>query len=131
MPLRFPCSLPAAFLVAILAGSSAPAANEGQQDFLDAVRAKLNVRMLSDLDEVVRLCESAVAKGLDEENTRLANKLLAAALIDRAAMYSKTAFGGRGSIRSGGTIAGSHWGTWNALCGSIRTGPRRPSGSRN
>jgi tetratricopeptide (TPR) repeat protein len=94
MPLRFPYSLPAAFLVAILAGSPAPAANEGQQDFLDAVRAKLNARMLSDLDEVVRLCESAVAKGLDDENTRLANKLLAAALIDRAAMYSKTAFGG-------------------------------------
>ena len=94
MPLRFPCCLPAAFLVAILAGSPARAANEGQQDFLDAVRAKLNVRMLSDLDEVVRLCESAVAKGLDEENTRLANKLLAAALIERAGMYSKTAFGG-------------------------------------
>jgi len=93
MSLAFRCGAVALFFLATLLGRPAWAANEGQQDFLDAVRAKLNVRMLSDLDEVIRLGESALAKGLDEDNTVLANKLLAATLIARAAIYSKTAFG--------------------------------------
>jgi len=93
MSLAFRCGAVALFFLATLLGRPAWAANEGQQDFLDAVRAKLNVRMLSDLDEVIRLCESALAKGLDEENTVLDNKLLAATLIARAAIYIKTARG--------------------------------------
>jgi len=93
MSLTFRCRALAALFYVSLLGRPAPAANEGQQDFLDAVRAKLNARTSAHLDDVVRLCESALAKGLDEENTGLTNKLLAATLIHRARIYSKTAFG--------------------------------------
>jgi tetratricopeptide (TPR) repeat protein len=79
------------FLLAIFAGRGAPAADEGQDDLIRAIRAKLSVGMLADLDEVIRLCESAQAKGLDQEDTRWANKLLAATLIDRGGIYARTA----------------------------------------
>ncbi|MGQ9575607.1 MAG: tetratricopeptide repeat protein [Thermoguttaceae bacterium] len=82
-------------LVLVAAGLVAPAAlatDEGQEDLAQATRAKLNVRTLADLDQVVRLCEAALEKGLDPESTQLARKLLAATLIQRAKAYSKLAF---------------------------------------
>lgn len=70
----------------------AAAANEGQDDLDKATRAKVNAKTLSDLSEVIRLAESALAKGLDEENARFAKTLLASTLSQRGIETSKTIF---------------------------------------
>ncbi len=82
----------AVLLAAGLSASPGLAKNEGQEDLDKATQAKLNVKTLSDLTEVIRLCDSALKKGLDEENTRFANKLLAATLIQRGATVTKAVF---------------------------------------
>jgi len=68
------------------------AANEGQDDLDKATRAKVNAKTLSDLSEVIRLVESALAQGLDEENTHFAKTLLASTLSQRGIETSKTIF---------------------------------------
>lgn len=75
-----------------LGGGLARAANEGQDDLDKATQAKINAKTLSDLSEVIRLCESALAKGLDEENARFAKELLASTLSQRGIDYSKMIF---------------------------------------
>ncbi len=74
--------LPAVLLT--LAAGSVHAASEGQEDLDKATETKLSADTISDLDEVIRLTESALKRGLDEENTDFANKLLASTLIQRA-----------------------------------------------
>ncbi len=75
-----------------LLGGPAVAANEGQDDLDKATQAKVNAKTLSDLSEVIRLSESALAKGLDEENTKFAKNLLASTLSQRGIDYSKMIF---------------------------------------
>jgi len=80
-------SLPRWFLSLILAASlagSAFAEGAGQDDLDRATDVKLNAKTLSDLSEVIRLCESALEKGLDEGNAEFANKLLASTLLQRS-----------------------------------------------
>ncbi|NUQ62887.1 MAG: tetratricopeptide repeat protein [Pirellulales bacterium] len=81
----------ASLLVALL---SAPAwaGNEGQEDLDKATQAKLTANTLSDLGDVVRLCESALKKGLDEGNTQFANQLLASTLIQRGSAAAAAIF---------------------------------------
>lgn len=67
----------------------ARADNEGQADLDKAMELKVNVKTLTDLGEVIRLCESALKKGLDKDNTAFANKLLVATLIDRGTEITK------------------------------------------
>ena len=71
------------------------AANEGQDDLDKATEAKLGANSLADLDEVIRLAESALKKGLDEGNTQFANGLLSSTLAQRgtvrAALTARTA----------------------------------------
>ena len=91
-------SLPTRFhIVCVLAagallGGQARAGNEGQDDLDKATEAKLSVSTLIDLTNVIRLCESALEKGLDEDNTKFANKLLASTLTQRGLIVSKTIF---------------------------------------
>ena len=54
----------------------------GKADLDKASEAKLTAG--ADLDEVVRLLESALKKGLDPTNTEFANQLLISTLIRRA-----------------------------------------------
>jgi tetratricopeptide (TPR) repeat protein len=68
------------------------AANEGQDDLDQATQAKLNIKTLSDLGEVIRLSESALKKGLDPENTKFANQLLASTLAQRGTMIATSIF---------------------------------------
>ncbi len=75
-----------------LAGGTVFAANEGQDDLDKAMRTKVTAKTLSDLSEVIRLCDSALAKGLDEENAKLARRLLASTLSQRGIETSKTIF---------------------------------------
>jgi tetratricopeptide (TPR) repeat protein len=60
------------------------AENEGQEDLDRATDAKLTANTMADLDEVARLLESALQKGLDEGNTQFANNLLSSTLVQRA-----------------------------------------------
>jgi tetratricopeptide (TPR) repeat protein len=80
----------AAICLMILLGGVAWAANEGQADLDKATEAKLEAETkggeptLADLEKVAALCESALKKGLDEENTGFANQLLSSVLMQHA-----------------------------------------------
>jgi tetratricopeptide (TPR) repeat protein len=66
--------------------------NPGQDDLDRATAAKVFATTVSDLAEVIQLCESALAKGLDEANTDFAKSLLASTLVHRAAVAEKVVF---------------------------------------
>jgi len=70
----------------------ARAENEGQEDLDKAAEAKISAKTLSDLTEVIRLTESALEKGLDEDNTRFAENLLVSTLIQRGTVVTKAIF---------------------------------------
>jgi tetratricopeptide (TPR) repeat protein len=77
----------AKYLVVCLLLLAAPhvwAENEGQADLDSATEAKLEAETLADLEKVASLCESALKKGLDDDNKQFANKLLSSVLIEHA-----------------------------------------------
>ncbi len=82
----------AAVFVAI--GTLPAEEDKGQEDLNLATETKLSAENIVDLGEVVRLCESAMEKGLDEENTQFAKHLLTATLVQRAGIASKVIFRG-------------------------------------
>ena len=57
-----------------------------------ATETKLSAENFSDLGEVIRLCESAMEKGLDEGNLLFAKQLLAATLVQRADVANNSIF---------------------------------------
>ncbi|WP_236010536.1 tetratricopeptide repeat protein [Candidatus Laterigemmans baculatus] len=67
-------------LVAALALTAVPsisyAQNEGLADLDEAMVAKIDAQSIGDLEKVAALVESAIAKGLDEENKAFAQKML-------------------------------------------------------
>ena len=74
---------------------SARAAGEGQDDLDKATEAKLSAETVSDLGEVIRLGESSLKKGLDDENTAFAKAIVAAALIQRGSTAANAIFKGQ------------------------------------
>ncbi|NLF06452.1 MAG: tetratricopeptide repeat protein, partial [Pirellulaceae bacterium] len=74
----------ALFIALALPISAALADNEGREDLDKATEAKLTADSMDDLNEVIRLAESALEKGLDESNAAFAKKLLASTYIQRA-----------------------------------------------
>lgn len=75
--------------IAVLAGGPARGENEGQADLDKATERKLTAGTLEELGEVIRLLESAIDKGLTEENARFANDLLASTLVERATIRTR------------------------------------------
>ncbi len=75
-------------VIAAWAGNLA-AQTEGQADLDRALQIKIKSRTLGDLGEVIRLCESALAKGLDLDNEQFARSLLAATRIQRGLQYAE------------------------------------------
>ncbi len=73
----------ATLLVLVVAGGQSRAEDQGQDDLDTALDRKLAATALADLTEVIRLCESALEKGLAKENTKFAEDLMAATLIQR------------------------------------------------
>ncbi|MEM9941741.1 MAG: tetratricopeptide repeat protein [Planctomycetota bacterium] len=63
--------------------------SEGQADLNKAYSLKTKVESTKDLDAVVRLCESAIEKGLDEKGEADAKLLAAAALYEHADLLAK------------------------------------------
>ena len=78
-------------LLALAAGRAA-AGDEGQADLDKATQLKVGASSLSELGEVVRLCESALGKGLDQNNASFAKNLLAGALTQRGSIHAGQAF---------------------------------------
>lgn len=80
----------------VLAGgvlsSQVRAEDAGQEDLDKATQTKLAANSLTDLNEVIRLCESAQKKGLDKDNQSFANELLSSTLIQRGALVANAIF---------------------------------------
>lgn len=81
-------------LIGCLTLSSLAAAEDspGQADLDQATQEMVSAENLTDLEEVVELCESALAKGLDEENQKYAKQLMTSALYARAQQLTAPIF---------------------------------------
>jgi len=77
------------------------AENEGQADLDKALELRLTAQSVQELSQVIDLAQSALNKGLDEENRPFAEKLLAGALLQRGQSYGAPIF------REGGPV--SQW----------------------
>jgi len=88
MSLEFRCRLLVLFSMGALAGTVALAENEGLDDLDKATEAKLTASDPIAWGEVIRLCESALQKGLDQDNTAFAEQLLASTRIQRGLTYA-------------------------------------------
>jgi tetratricopeptide (TPR) repeat protein len=75
-----------------LGGDSLLAQQDGQDDLVKARELKLEAKTLTDLGEVIRLCESALKKGLDQDSAEQANLLLSATLIQRGSQVARMVF---------------------------------------
>ena len=64
---------------------------EGQPLLDQATELKLNAKSFDDLEKVADLCEEAINKGLDKENSAFARQLMSASLFDRASRLSAPA----------------------------------------
>jgi len=95
MSLIFRSGVLALLLAGIVAADRVAAENEGLDDLDRATELKLTYSTLTDLGEVIRLCESALEKGLDEDNTRFATQLLASTRVKRGSVIAETILAGR------------------------------------
>ncbi len=68
------------------------AENDGQSALDQATEAKLSADSIDDLSEVIRLCRSALRRGLDENNQKFASEMLAGTLTQRAEILSGEIF---------------------------------------
>src|SRR5688572_19309730 len=59
-------------------------AQEGAEDLDAAIQAKVSAGNLQELSGAIELCDSALNKGLNDEDTEFAKKLLASMLQQRA-----------------------------------------------
>lgn len=82
---------PLAMLLVVSLGlpvASSQAEGNGQEDFDEALRAKVTAENLHDLNAVVELLKSAINKGLDVENNDLAEQMLVESLLQRGAQLA-------------------------------------------
>ncbi len=70
--------------VVVVLSVSAVWAEDGQADLDKATDLKLQAKSLRDFNEVIRLCESALKKGLDADSREFANDLLSATRFQKA-----------------------------------------------
>ena len=76
-------------LVSPWAGAADP---EGQADLDAATSLKLGASSMADLERVIELTESAIEKGLDEENEELAKSLVTATLFQHGSRFAQALF---------------------------------------
>jgi tetratricopeptide (TPR) repeat protein len=85
------------------------AANEGQADLDKATELKLGAQSTGDLTDVINLCESALKKGLDKNNTTFANDLMASALAQRGTVTAAKIFGDESAPAAKMNLEGEQW----------------------
>ena len=73
--------------------------NPGLAELDKATETRVTADSMSDLQNIVRLCESALKIGLDEENADYAKQLLTSALYEHASRLCGPVFEGRGPLR--------------------------------
>lgn len=79
-PMRFLALL---LLVSVVStGSPAWAQNEGQAELDEATELRLSARTPADLQKVAALCETALKKGLSEDDTKFAKQMGAGAMFE-------------------------------------------------
>ena len=64
----------------------------GQEDLDEATLKKLTAKNMADLESAIELCESALEKGLDDENKTYAHGLLTATLYEHATRLGQLIF---------------------------------------
>ena len=127
-----PCTALALLALAAVASPSlARAANEGQADLDKATELKLGAQSTGDLTDVINLCESAVKKGLDKNNTTFANDLMASALAQRGAVAAAKIFGDESSPAPRLNLEGEQWKTHRTdaladLDKALKLSPKQP-----
>ncbi|MCH5376161.1 MAG: tetratricopeptide repeat protein [Planctomycetes bacterium] len=68
------------------------AQNEGQDELDKATELQIRAQSLADLEQVAKLCEDALKKGLDEGNQAFAKQLLSSTLFQHASRLSQPIF---------------------------------------
>ena len=68
------------------------AEGEGQADLDNALQLKLSAESIKDLGEVINLCRSSLAAGLDDANKEFAEKMLLGTLVQRAEIMCQQIF---------------------------------------
>lgn len=63
-------------------------ANKGQAELDKAIEVKLAAQTPRELGNVIDLCDQALKKGLDKENTTFAEQLLASTLVQRGEIFA-------------------------------------------
>lgn len=81
-----------ALAVTLLMSGVARADGEGQEDYNNAITAKLKAKTTKDFDTVIDLCESAIKKGLDDETKKLAEDLIKSTLNEICVRLSDEVF---------------------------------------
>lgn len=66
--------------------------NEGQEDLDKATEKKLSAETIDDLSQVLKLCESAMKKGLSPANNQFANDLYTSTLLQRGTVLTQAVF---------------------------------------
>jgi tetratricopeptide (TPR) repeat protein len=80
------------FLALLLSSASTglfAAESAGQADLDKAFEARLTAQSLDALEKIVDLCRSAIKKGLDDENRKFAEQLLASSLFQRGEVLAR------------------------------------------
>ena len=73
--------------------SNAGAQDKGLEDLDKATELQLAAQTSADFEQVVSLCESAMKKGLDKENTEFAKQLIVSSLWQQASQHAARIFG--------------------------------------
>ncbi len=81
-----------AMSIVFAAANNAVAANEGQELLDQATEKRLEAQTPQDLNEVIRLADEAIKKGLDDTNKQFANNLLSGTLLQRANLFAGAIF---------------------------------------
>lgn len=71
--------------IVFVAAVAARAQNPGQAELDKATELQVAAKSLTDLEQVVKLCETAIKKGLDDGNKKFAEQLLTSTLYQHAA----------------------------------------------
>ena len=81
------------FIVGLLPVAVSLADDKGQGDLDQAIELQLTARTPADLMRVVELCESALKKGLGEDNVGFAKQLISSTLLQHARRLSPAGVG--------------------------------------
>ncbi len=116
-------------MAAVAFPSGVLAANDGPADLDKATELRPGAQSTGDLTDVINLCESAIKKGLNKNDTTFANDLMASALAQRGTVTAAKIFGDESSPRL--NLEGERWKTYRTdaladLEKALKLSPKQP-----